>query len=86
MEIRHLPQADEDLHYWIKTGNKAILKKIAQLTKSIIENPYKGIGRPEALKYNLASKWSRRITVEHRYVYLVTNNTLYVYSLKGHYE
>jgi toxin YoeB len=86
MEIIFLPEADEDLAYWVKTGNKAILKKISQLTRGIIENPYTGIGKPEALKYNLAPKWSRRITKEHRYVYLVQDEKLYVYSLKGHYK
>ena len=86
MEIIFLPKADEDLDYWKKSGNKVILKKIAELTKSIIENPYSGIGKPEALKYNLAPKWSRRINKEHRYVYLIEDEKLYVYSLKGHYE
>ena len=86
MEIIYLPQADVDLSYWIKTGNKAVLKKIAQLTRAILENPHTGIGKPEALKYNLAPKWSRRITGEHRYVYLVIDDALFVYSLKGHYE
>jgi toxin YoeB len=85
MQIIYLPQADADLAYWVKTGNKAILKKIMQLTKAIIEDPYRGIGKPEALKYNLAPKWSRRITKEHRYVYLVLEDTLYMYSLKDHY-
>jgi toxin YoeB len=85
MQIIFLPEAEKDLDYWVKTGNKTILKKITQLTKAIIENPFKGIGKPEALKYNLAPKWSRRITVEHRYVYIVTDNILVVYSLKGHY-
>ena len=86
MEIIYPPQADEDLEYWIKTGNKTILKKISELTRAIVENPYKGIGKPEALKHNLAPKWSRRITKEHRFVYLIQNEKLYVYSLKGHYE
>ncbi|MDO5522895.1 MAG: Txe/YoeB family addiction module toxin [Bacteroidia bacterium] len=86
MEITFLPRAEEDLDYWVKTGNKAILKKISELTRAIIENPYKGIGKPEALKYNLAPKWSRRITKEHRFVYLVQDDKLYVYSLRGHYE
>ena len=86
MEIKYLPQADEDLEYWIKTGNKAILKKIAQLTRAIVENPYQGIGKPEALKYDLSPKWSRRITQEHRYVYQIMEDTLNVFSLKGHYE
>jgi toxin YoeB len=85
MEIIYLPKADEDLLYWINNGNKPVLKKIAILTRSIIENPYLGIGKPEALKYDLAPKWSRRITKEHRFVYLILENKLYVYSLRGHY-
>lgn len=86
MEINYLPQADEDLAYWIKTGNKTILKKIAQLSRAIVENPYVGIGKPEALKYDLSPKWSRRITHEHRYVYQIIDDTLNVFSLKGHYD
>ena len=85
MQIVYLPEAEKDLAYWVKTGNKALLKKITLLTKAIIESPYKGTGKPEALKYDLAPKWSRRITQEHRYVYQVLDNTLYVFSLKGHY-
>jgi toxin YoeB len=86
MQIELTTEAQAHLLYWKKTGNKAILKKIDKLTDAILENPHTGIGKPEALKYNLAPKWSRRITGEHRYVYLVENNTLFVYSLKGHYE
>jgi toxin YoeB len=86
MEIVFLPQADDDLNFWIKTGNKSILKKIAKLTQVIIENPFEGIGKPEALKYNLTGKWSRRISDEHRYVYQVEDNIINVYSLKGHYS
>jgi len=86
MEVVFLPQADNDLSFWVKTGNKPILKKIAKLTQAILENPYTGIGKPEALKFNLASKWSRRITEEHRYIYQIEDNILKVYSLKGHYN
>jgi len=85
MQIIYLPRADDDLDFWIKTGNKAVLKKIAELTEAIINNPTKGIGKPEPLKHALAGKWSRRITDEHRYVYQIQGNTLKVYSLKGHY-
>jgi toxin YoeB len=63
-----------------------MLKKILNLTKAILENPYEGIGKPEPLKYEMTGKWSRRITQEHRYIYKIENNTLFVYSLKGHYE
>jgi toxin YoeB len=85
MEIIYLPKAEEDLTFWINSGNKAILKKIAQLTEAIVQNPYQGIGKPEPLKYALAGKWSRRINDVHRYVYQIESNILKVYSLKGHY-
>lgn len=85
MEIIYLPKADKDLNYWIETGNKAVLKKIAKLTEVILKNPYSGIGKPEALKYQLTGKWSRRITSDHRYIYQIEGDILKVYSLKGHY-
>lgn len=86
MEVVFLPQADKDLTYWIQTGNKSILRKISKLTKAILQDPYKGIGKPEPLKFNLTPKWSRRINKHHRYVYLVKENTLFEYSLRGHYQ
>lgn len=64
---------------------KTILRKISHLTISILETPYHGVGKPEALKYQLPGKWSRRITNEHRYVYSIENDTIKVYSLKGDY-
>ena len=85
MQIIYTPKAKEHLDFWIKSGNKAILKKILNLTKAIIENPFEGVGKPEALKYKLTGYWSRRITQEDRYVYSVAGDTLVVQSLKGHY-
>jgi toxin YoeB len=79
MDIVYLPKATRDLDFWINSGNKIVLKKIAQLTEAIIQNPYQGIGKPEALKYALAGKWSRRITDEHRYIYQIENDILKVY-------
>ena len=66
MQIELTDDAKEHLLYWRKTGNKAILHKIDKLTDGIQESPFDGIGKPEALKYELAGKWSRRITQEHR--------------------
>jgi toxin YoeB len=86
MEIIYTPKAKEQLDFWIATSNKAMLKKIAKLTQAILENPYQGIGKPEALKHELAGYWSRRITQEHRFVYVVADNVLTVQSLKGHYQ
>jgi len=44
MEIVFLPEAEEDLDFWVKSGNKTVLKKIAQLIEAITENPFEGIG------------------------------------------
>ena len=85
MEIILLPEAEKHLDFWQKTGNKKILKKISELIKATLETPLAGIGKPEALKYQLTGKWSRRIDKENRFVYTVTDNKLYIYSLKGHY-
>ncbi|WP_396166291.1 Txe/YoeB family addiction module toxin [Flavobacterium sp.] len=87
MEIKLLEEADEDLLFWIKTGNKSIQKKINQLLTSIQATPYSGIGKPEALKHHLSGLWSRRINSEHRLVYEIdeNQNLIIVHSLKGHY-
>lgn len=84
MEIKLLEQAKLDLEYWKKTGNKAIMNKIAVLLKDITEHPYTGIGKPEALRYELAGKWSRRINSEHRIIYSVHDDTIevYVFSMR----
>jgi toxin YoeB len=55
------------------------------LLLSIKESPFAGIGKPEALKYNLSGKWSRRITDADRIIYSVAKNLIQVHSLKGHY-
>lgn len=49
-------------------------------------HPFEGIGKPEPLKYKLTGKWSRRINSEHRIIYDVVDETINVYSLRGHYE
>ena len=86
MEIELFGDAIEDFKYWHKSGNLVIQKKIQQLFISIKENPFEGIGKPEALKYNLSGKWSRRINEEHRIVYEVADELIRVYSLRGHYK
>jgi toxin YoeB len=45
--------------------------EINDLLKDISRSPFKGLGKPEPLKRNLAGWWSRRITGEHRLVYRV---------------
>ncbi|WP_031525830.1 Txe/YoeB family addiction module toxin [Dyadobacter crusticola] len=78
-------KAQEDLQYWKKTGNVSIQKKIEELLRSILETPFHGIGKPEALKYELTGSWSRRINREHRIIYQVTDEFIKIESLRGHY-
>ena len=87
MEVKLLEDADEDLSFWIKTGNKPIQNKINQLLLSIQETPYSGIGKPEALKHHFSGLWSRRINTEHRLIYEIdeVQNHIIVHSLRGHY-
>ncbi|WP_220699434.1 type II toxin-antitoxin system YoeB family toxin [Pelobium manganitolerans] len=56
MEIVFLPKAKEDLDFWVKSKNTNILQKIYQLTEAIVNTPYRGIGKPEALKHQLSGK------------------------------
>lgn len=86
MEVRYWKKSLEDIEFWKKTGNIKIQNKIALLINDILKNPYDGIGKPEALKYSLSGKWSRRITEEHRIVYSIENDALQIYSIKGHYK
>ncbi|WP_276348938.1 Txe/YoeB family addiction module toxin [Daejeonella sp. JGW-45] len=79
-------QAKKDIEYHKKSGNKALLKKMLVLLNELTEHPFEGTGKPEALKHQLTGMWSRRINQEHRIVYEVTGEIIYVYSLKGHYQ
>jgi toxin YoeB len=79
MEIRFTSEAIKDLEQWKKSGNNKILKRIRLLLEVIQQTPFSGIGKPESLKYDLAGKWSRRI-------YSVTDTTIYIHSIMGHYE
>lgn len=63
----------------------AKIEKIRKIIDATLQNPYEGIGKPEALKYNLTGCWSRRINKEHRIVYEVFEDKIIVHSLKGHY-
>lgn len=70
---------------WQKIDKK-VLQKINELIKDVLRNPFEGIGKPEPLKYELAGYWSRRISLEHRLVYRIIDNELYIYSCMYHYD
>ena len=75
----------EQYQYWI-INDKKVLRKINELIRDIERNGNSGLGKPEALKNELAGFWSRRITDVHRLVYSIDENNVYVVKCKGHYE
>ena len=79
--------ADEDKEYWKKSGQKIIMNRISKLLADIQEHPKTGIGKPEALRFDLAGKYSRRINDEHRIIYEIDedNNSVTILSMLGHY-
>jgi len=84
MDIFWDKTAWEDYRYW-QDNDKKILRKINSLIKECQRTPFKGTGKPEALRQNLSGYWSRRITGEHRLVYKVEDNVLYIAQCKYHY-
>lgn len=66
--------------------NPKLLKRIVELLNNMRHEPFTGIGKPEALKYQYRGYWSRRITDEHRLIYKVdADKNIVVYSLVNHY-
>ena len=85
MEIIYTQQALNDLELWKRNGDMKIRDKIKSLIAAIEMDPYKGIGKPEPLKFDLSGKWSRRVSQSDRIVYEVVGEVIYIHSLKGHY-
>jgi toxin YoeB len=71
MDISFTPNGWEEFEYWINNDSD-IVARIKDLIKSIRQDPFKGIGKPEPLRYDLKGYWSRRITGEHRIVYKIS--------------
>lgn len=78
------PEFREDLRYWVETDRKVALRAM-DLVEAIMRDPFSGIGKPEPLKYLLAGAWSRRLTQEHRIVYLVRDTRVDFLQARYHY-
>lgn len=83
MKVSFSAEGWEDYTSW--ANDRAILKRINRLIGEAIRDPAFGIGKPEPLSQNLSGYWSRRITDEHRLVYLVHNDTLLIIQARYHY-
>lgn len=72
-----------DYTYWL-TADRTNLKRINRLIEDALRDPAVGIGKPEPLRHMLAGIWSRRITEEHRLVYLVDCEDLVILQARFH--
>ncbi|MCL5947690.1 MAG: Txe/YoeB family addiction module toxin [Actinobacteria bacterium] len=85
MRLVFTPHGWDDYTYW-QGVDRTVVKRINRLLDDALRDPASGIGKPEPLKYGISGSWSRRITEEHRLVYLVQNEDLVVLQARYHYE
>lgn len=78
------PEFREDLRYWVETDRRVALRAL-QIVEAVLRDPFDGIGKPEPLKYLAAGTWSRRLTQEHRIVYLVSTTRIDFLQARYHY-
>ena len=74
----------EDLRYRVQTDRRVALRAL-EIVEAVLRDPFEGIGKPEPLKYLASGTWSRRLTQEHRVVYLVSNNRIDFLQARYHY-
>lgn len=82
-EVFH-PEFREDLRYWVETDRTVALRAFT-LLEAILRDPFRGIGKPEPLKHLAAGACSRRLTQEHRMVYLVSADRVAFLQARYHY-
>ena len=85
MKVVFTPHGWDDYTHW-QTTDRSILKRINRLIDDARRDPFAGIGKPEQLRHALSGTWSRRITEEHRLVYLVDGDDLVILQARFHYE
>lgn len=79
-----LTEFREDLEFWVRTDRKTALR-LLNIVKDVMRQPFEGIGKPEPLKYLGSGVWSRRLTKEHRIVYLVRGDRVHFLQARYHY-
>ena len=78
------PEFREDLRYWVQTNRKTALR-VLRIVEDVLRDPFQGIGKPGPLKYLCPGVWSRRLTQEHRVVYLVSQDRVDFLQARYHY-
>lgn len=78
------PEFRDDLRFWVRTDRKIALRAF-DLVEAVMRDPFRGIGKPEPLKHLGSGVWSRRLTQEHRLVYLVREAKIDFLQARYHY-
>jgi toxin YoeB len=78
------PEFREDLKYWVETDRKIAIRAL-RIVEDVMRDPFQGIGKPEPLKHIAPNTWSRRLTQEHRIVYLVQHDRIDFLQGRYHY-
>jgi toxin YoeB len=78
------PEFRQDLRHWVETDRRVALRTM-DLIEAVLRDPFQGIGKPEPLKYLASGAWSRRLTQEHRLVYLVREDRIDFLQARYHY-
>jgi toxin YoeB len=78
------PEFRDDLRYWVQTDRRVALR-VLELVEAVVRDPFVGIGKPEPLKHLSPNLWSRRLTQEHRIVYLVRAERVDFLQCRYHY-
>ena len=78
------PEFLDDLRFWVKNDRRTALRAL-DIFEATLRDPFIGTGKPEPLKYQLAGAWSRRLTQEHRIVYLVSERSVDFLQARYHY-
>ncbi len=75
----------EDLRHWVETDRRTA-QRLLDLVEACLRDPFDGLGKPEPLRYLGADVWSRRLTQEHRCVYLVRADRIEFLQGRYHYK
>jgi toxin YoeB len=78
------PEFREDLRWWVRADRRTALR-VRKLVEAVLRDPFEGAGKPEPLRFYLRGCWSRRVTQEHRLVYLVRETRIDFLQARYHY-
>lgn len=78
------PEFRQDLRFWVETNPRTAARAL-EIVEAVLRDPFSGIGKPEPLKHLADGAWSRRLTEEHRIVYLVRRGQIDFLQARYHY-